>query len=135
MKVHGQCHCGAVVFEAEVQADTIAICHCSDCQVLSGSVYRANVSARAEHFHIVKGTPRRYVKIGDSGAQRVHAFCEVCGSPIYSSALHDPQSYSLRIGSLRERCDLGTPARQIWTKRRLAWVDPMTDVPGEDYQP
>jgi hypothetical protein len=90
MKVQGQCHCGAITYEGEVEPDTIVICHCSDCQRLSGSAFRANILASADGFRILTGTPRQYVKTADSGAQRVHAFCEICGSPVYSSATENP---------------------------------------------
>jgi hypothetical protein len=36
MKVDGHCHCGEIVFEAEVDPNTASICHCSDCQTLTG---------------------------------------------------------------------------------------------------
>lgn len=45
-----------------------------------------------------------------------------CGSPVYSSAEHNPKSYPLRLGALSEPNALGRPAREIWTKRRLAWI-------------
>ena len=45
MKVEGSCHCGQLSFEAEINPDDVRICHCTDCQVLSGSVYRVNVKA------------------------------------------------------------------------------------------
>lgn len=122
MKVEGQCHCGAVAYEAQVEPGTIAICHCTDCQTLTGSAFRANIAARAEHFRITRGMPRKYVKTADSGAKRVHAFCEACGSPIYSSALENPASFSLRVGALKQRHELGRPVREIWVSRRLGWV-------------
>jgi hypothetical protein len=78
MKVDGQCYCGAIAYEAE--PNSIGICHCLDCQRLTGSAFRANVPAPAEGFRILKGTPRQYIKTGDTGAKRVHAFCENCGS-------------------------------------------------------
>jgi len=28
MKVDGQCHCGAIVYEAEVEPGTVGLCHC-----------------------------------------------------------------------------------------------------------
>jgi hypothetical protein len=134
MKVEGQCHCGAITYEAEVEPGTIRICHCSDCQMLSGSAFRANILAPAEHFRIVTGEPRRYIKTADSGARRAHAFCENCGSPVYSSALENPQSYTLRVGALKQRYALGRPARQGWTKRRLPWLPALENVPEFDGQ-
>jgi hypothetical protein len=135
MKVEGQCHCGAIVYEAQVDPDTVAICHCGDCQRLSGGIFRVNIPAPAAHFHIVKGEPRRYIKTADNGAKRVHAFCEICGSPVYSSAVDNPKSYSLRLGALNQRYELGRPSKQIWTKRRVGWMPPLHDVPEVDGQP
>ena len=135
MKVEGQCHCGAIRYEAEVQPGTVSVCHCRDCQTLTGSVFRANVAAPAATFRMLQGTPRRYVKIADSGARRVHAFCGDCGSPVYACAEHDPPSYSLRLGALSERDALGKPARQIWTRRRLAWIAPLDGVAEYPEQP
>jgi hypothetical protein len=43
MKIVGQCYCGQVSFEAEIQADKVRVCHCVDCQTLSGSAFRTNV--------------------------------------------------------------------------------------------
>jgi hypothetical protein len=45
MKIDGHCHCGRITFEAEVDPNTITICHCTDCQMLTGSAFRANVLA------------------------------------------------------------------------------------------
>ena len=135
MKVHGRCHCGAITYEAEVEPGTVNICHCLDCQTLTGSAFRANVPAPADGFRIVTGTPRKYIKVGDTGARRVHAFCETCGGPVYSSAEHSPTTYSLRIGALREREALGVPARQIWTKRRWSWLPKVAGAIEVEGQP
>jgi len=44
MKLHGQCHCGAIAYEAEVEVGTMNVCHCLDCQTLTGSAFRTNNS-------------------------------------------------------------------------------------------
>jgi len=36
MKVDGRCHCGYITYEAEIDLENL-ICHCTDCQTLSGS--------------------------------------------------------------------------------------------------
>ncbi|MDX3905708.1 MAG: GFA family protein [Pigmentiphaga sp.] len=135
MKVEGQCHCGAIVYEAQVESGTMAICHCADCQMQSGSVFRVNIPAPAGSFRIVKGTPKTYLKVADSGARRLHAFCGHCGGPVYSSAVENPQSYSLRVGALKQRHELGGPVRQIWAKRRFHWLPPLDDVETFEGQP
>lgn len=135
MKVEGHCHCGAIAYEAEVEPGTVAICHCADCQMQSGSAFRANIPAPAAQFKILKGTPRKYVKTADSGAKRIHAFCENCGGPVYACAEENPQSYSLRIGALKQRYELGVPARQIWAQRRVSWIPLLKSVQEFDGQP
>lgn len=135
MKVDGQCHCGAIRYEAEVETDAITVCHCLDCQRLSGTAFRAGVPAPAAGFRILAGTPRQYVKTADSGAKRIHAFCGTCGSPVYSCAIENPRSYTLRVGALRQAAQLGRPCRQIWTKRRLPWVPILEGVPDVEGQP
>lgn len=134
MKVNGRCHCGAITYEAQVEPNTINICHCRDCQTLTGSAFRANIQAPASTFNLLSGTPRRYIKTAESGAKRVHAFCEACGSPVYSCDPQSPKSYSLRIGALEQSEDLGRPVRQIWTKRRFSWLpklEGVQDIPGQ----
>lgn len=135
MKVTGRCHCGAIAYEAEVEPGTVNICHCTDCQMLTGSAFRANIAAPADRFRLLKGTPREYVKTADSGARRTHAFCGNCGTPVYSSAADEPHTYSLRLGTLSEKEALGRPARQLWTKRRLSWLARLGGVPEIHGQP
>ena len=39
--VHGQCHCSAIEFEADVDPERVVVCYCKDCQVMSGSAFFA----------------------------------------------------------------------------------------------
>ncbi len=120
MKIDGGCHCGQISFEAEVEPGTVAVCHCLDCQALSGSPYRAVASARAETFDI-RGEPKVYVKVAESGNKRAQAFCPDCGSPIYAADPVNPVIFSIRLGAIRQRRELGPPARQIWCNSALPW--------------
>ena len=43
MKIDGNCHCGEIAFSAEIDPDQVSICHCSDCQVLTGTAFRTTV--------------------------------------------------------------------------------------------
>lgn len=133
MKVEGRCHCGAIRYEAEIDPGLVGICHCSDCQMFSGTAYRVSVLAPKERFVLRSGNPTTYVKTADSGAKRVHSFCSICGSPVYSCALEDPQAYSLRIGCLEQRMEL-RPAVQAWCQSALPWARNLADVPAVQRQ-
>ena len=47
MKVEGKCHCGEITFEAEIDPEAARICHCTDCQILTGAAYRVKIYAAA----------------------------------------------------------------------------------------
>ncbi len=128
MKIDGRCHCGRITFEAEVDPATVTICHCTDCQMLTGSAFRANIPTAAADFVLRSGTPKSYVKTAESGNRRRHAFCGDCGTPIYACAVEDPPpSYSLRVGTIAQRAAFA-PRRQIWRRSALPWVDRLAGV-------
>lgn len=133
MKVHGRCHCGAIRYEADVDPARAQACHCTDCQSLSGAPYRVSIAAPRETFRMLAGTPRTYVKTAESGNKRVQAFCEQCGSPVYSAAVSDPPAYSLRVACLDERADL-PPQKQIWCTSELEWAAEVPDLPRVERQ-
>ena len=131
MKIDGSCHCGFITYEAEVDPEDTGICHCSDCQTLSGSPFRASVPAAHEDFRLLSGEPTSYVKTADSGAQRAQAFCPRCGSPIYSTAADDPDApFNIRVGTVLQR-DRLVPRHQIWTRSAQRWVGSIATLPGE----
>jgi hypothetical protein len=121
MKVEGGCHCGAIVYEAEVDPETARICHCTDCQTLTGSAFRVNVPAPADRFRLTRGAPKIYIKTADSGNRRAHAFCGDCGGPIYAAAPENTTSYSLRVGALKQRALIDKPKQQIFCASALPW--------------
>ncbi len=118
-------------FEAEVDPDALNICHCTDCQTLSGTAFRVNIPAPAEHFVLLSGTPKIYIKTAASGNKRLHAFCGNCGTPIYACAVDNPQSYGLRIGTITQRAAF-SPKRQGWRRSALHWVDALAAVPATE---
>ena len=129
MDVTGRCHCGAISYSAAVDPAKVGICHCTDCQTLTGSAYRVSVPAPAETFKLLSGQPKVYIKTAESGNKRAHAFCPSCGSPVYASAIADTPTYSLRVGALDQRASL-PPRRQIWCKSALPWSENLEEVPG-----
>jgi hypothetical protein len=128
MKIDGACLCGAIAFEAQVDPDKVVVCHCLDCQILSGAPYRASVPVKSEDLTFTRGKPKVYVKIAESGNRRALGFCGECGSPFYSTTDDPaPKVYMLRIGAVRQR-DILVPRKQIWHKSALSWVNHIADL-------
>jgi len=118
MKIDGGCHCGSITYEAEIDPNTVTVCHCTDCQTLSGSAFRVVVPAKGDGFKLLTGEPKIYVKTGESGRKRVQSFCRDCGTPIYSSDVTDPQMFNIRVGTVRQRAEL-RPKVQLWCRSNI----------------
>ncbi|MDO9417689.1 GFA family protein [Pararhizobium sp.] len=130
MQIDGRCHCGHIAYEAEIDPDNVSICHCTDCQNLTGSAYRVTVSTAAANFHITQGQPKLYVKTGQNGARRLQFFCPDCGSPLYTTGEGgDAGEVGIRLGTVTQRRNL-PPKRQIWCRSALEWVGHIDGLPG-----
>lgn len=132
MRVDGSCHCGQVTYTAEVDPDKVEVCHCTDCQTLSGSAFRVVVQAEPGSFRLLTGQPKTYVKTAESGNRRVQGFCPNCGTSLYAHALAGDPSFrppmvGLRVGSIKQRAELA-PKAQFWTRSRLPWVNSIHDL-------
>jgi hypothetical protein len=134
MKIDGQCHCGAIAFEAEIDPGHVVICHCTDCQTLSGSAFRTVVPAEPGQFRLTRGAPTTYVKTAESGNKRAQAFCPTCGTSIYSAPVGagDP-TYVIRVGAIRQRGQL-SPSKQYWTRSAQPWVHDLTGIAKSERQ-
>jgi hypothetical protein len=122
MKIDGQCHCGRVTYRAEVDPEAVYICHCTDCQAISGSPYRWGVQVPEANFELLTGTLKTYAKIAASGQTNHQRFCADCASPIYSTLPGvQPAIFNLRLGTARQRGQL-QPNRQLWCRSAQAWA-------------
>jgi hypothetical protein len=122
MHVDGHCHCGQLRYEAEIDPENVLICHCTDCQSLSGSAFRTVVLANEGTFRFLAGEPRRYIKTGDSGTRRVQAFCGNCGSHIYSGPVEGELGpLGIRVGTARQRDQL-VPQSEYFVGSAQSWA-------------
>jgi hypothetical protein len=125
MKVDGRCYCGFLAYSAEVDPERVEVCHCTDCQTLSGSPFRWIVPAEPGTFRLLAGEPATYVKTAESGNRRIQAFCPKCGTSIYSGPEGEtpPGKFlGLRVGALAQRSQL-LPKAQYWIRSRQRWVN------------
>ena len=99
MHVDGGCHCGFIQYEAEVDPASVGVCHCTDCQTLTGTAYRTTVQSLKGAFKLLRGSPKIYIKTAESGNQRAHGFCPECGTPIYATTVGNPECYGIRVGT------------------------------------
>ncbi len=135
IRIDGSCHCGHVKYEAEVRSDFVVICHCSDCQKLSGSAYRIVVQAKEADFSLRNSPPKDYIKVTESGNKRIQAFCPECGSDLYSTSVEDvgERSFNIRLGTINQK-DQFKPTSQIWCRSAQEWAFNLDDIPRVETQ-
>ena len=128
MKVDGRCHCGSITYEAEIDPDSVFVCHCTDCQTLSGSAFRVVVPASTGDLRLLSGKLKTYLKTAESGNKRANTFCPDCGTPVYSSAADGGPLLYIRVGTMRQRSAL-SPSRQIWFRSAQPWLTKLGALP------
>jgi len=133
MQLTGGCHCGKITYEAEIDPEAVRICHCTDCQKLSGTAFRVNVQVKKENFHL-QGVLKIYIKTAESGNKRAQAFCPDCGSGIYATTPDNPQLFGIRLGTADQFAQL-RPKGQIWCRSAMPWLGSLPTDNCSDGQP
>ena len=134
MRIDGRCHCGNITYEADVDPDEVYVCHCADCQSISGSAFRWAVPVAEEDFKLLSGEPKTYIKTAESGAKRAQVFCPDCGTPLYATSVGSgPKVFGLRLGAIKQR-NAFKPQTQYWTESAMSWIDQVPSLPGSEKQ-
>lgn len=132
MKVDGNCLCGHIKYEAEIDPSMVAICHCTDCQTHSGTAYGIVVGVMDHQFRLLHGALKVYEKTADSGTIRALAFCPECGTRIHATTPGDSSKFfGLRVGTIRQRDQL-KPTVQAWSGSALDWVHDLSAIPRSE---
>lgn len=95
--VSGQCHCGAVRFEATLSDgfDTIRRCTCSYCR-MRGAVA---VSAEMDGVKIVRGADTLTSYRFNTGAAQ-HFFCSTCGIYTHHQRRSNANQYGVNVATI-----------------------------------
>ncbi|NNE23285.1 MAG: GFA family protein [Rhizobiales bacterium] len=134
MRIDGNCFCGHIRYEAEIDPSMVVICHCTDCQTHSGTAFGVVVGIVNDEFHLLHGKLKTYEKIADSGNVRALAFCPQCGTRIYARTPGDASKFfGLRVGTVRQRDQL-KPTRQAWCDSAQDWVQDISAIPRANDQ-
>jgi len=123
--LRGGCACGAIRFECTSESILSVLCHCRDCQRSTGSAYAAELVVPESAFSFVRGTPRQFAVMGDSGNTVQRGFCPDCGSPLVASSSGRPQFLAIQAASLDDPT-LFHPTHHVYTSSAQPWdhIDP-----------
>ncbi len=122
--LRGECNCGAVAFQIDVDVTDVFVCHCSICRRATGTNGIAVVVVPNDAFRWLRGEDQiaRWVK---PGADWRVAFCRVCGSPLPGP--NDDARMFAPAGLITEGGEALKVAHHIWVGSKASW-----DVIGDD---
>ena len=130
MQINGSCHCGEITFEAEIDENKVLLCHCQDCQKLSGTAFRVVVVSEPNGLTFTRGKTKEYIKVADSGNRRAQGFCQNCGSAIYATSEDtNNRVYGIRAGCIDQRNQL-VPKTQMWFSASVPWLSDIVNIPS-----
>jgi hypothetical protein len=128
----GGCLCGAIRYTVNAPVTALRACHCTHCQMTSGSGASVNAVILSKDFALTKGAPKRYSDRADSGRTLQRFFCGDCGSPIYSQRDGTPERVVVRAGTFDDSSGMKI-STHIWTRSARPWshIDPDAEqLPG-----
>ena len=94
----GGCHCGAVRFEAEAEAEEKVTCQECNCSICSKSGYLHLIVPNLK-FKLLQGSNQLSTYTFDTGEAK-HLFCKTCGIKSFYIPRSNPNGFSVNLRCL-----------------------------------
>ena len=128
--ITGGCHCGAIRYQADGEALTHALCHCTDCRRHAGAPFVSWALVERDGMSIAGETS----EYASSEHGRRH-FCPKCGTSLfYTNEAVFPGLVDVQTGTLDDP-DTLPPAAQVQAAERLGWVERLNEIPAFERYP
>jgi hypothetical protein len=121
MMLTGGCLCGAIRYRATGTPEFQGLCHCRDCQKLSGGGHTGFICFPKEAVAI-EGEVLVHQGRGGSGRPADRIYCPSCYSPLFGTSELMPGKINIYAGSLDDPGQF-KPQVAIFTRSRQPWDD------------
>jgi len=129
------CYCGAISWKVVGTVAYTAVCHCRDCQTISGSAY----GSTSLMIYDPKGVefqgdePKVFHAESEQGNPTQRGFCGTCGTVLFNhvSEGREDEHWAMRTGSMVDSRALRME-KEIFMKSKLSWV-PIVTKPDSHY--
>jgi len=116
----GGCACGVVRYETSSEPIVENHCQCRDCQKRSGTGHGSYLTFPRRADVTITGGAKFWRVAGDSGNEKVHAFCPTCGTPVYLTFIAMPDLLAVHASSLDDPSQF-KPQMVTYGIRSQAW--------------
>ena len=125
--VEGGCACGATRYRLTEDPLGLHVCHCTDCQRVSGSAFVMSMPAHRRSVELLRGEPAKVCFETPEGIARCDRRCKTCGCRVWSETEALQDVFNVRPGTLDDHFWL-RPVAHIWTSSAQPWVEIPDDV-------
>ena len=132
MNVEGQCHCGQITFEAEIDPNAVRICHCTDCQTLPAPLTALRTDTRRQFRPALGNSQDLHQNRRKRQQARPRLLPQLRHPDLRRRTARHPNLWHPR-GHPQTSAQL-RPTRQIWFCSGLPWVTDIGDVPHIEQQ-
>ena len=120
MTHQASCCCGQLTLKYPEAITKSALCHCTECQKRTGSVFGAQVALKREKA-VVNGNSTIYKRRGDEGGQTTFHFCPTCGTTVYWFADGMPEAIIAAVGAFADQ-NFAAPTFSVYEDRMHHWL-------------
>ena len=113
----GSCHCGEISYTFSGEPLRQVNCHCKNCRKTSGGPYLANIFVSEDNL-LIKGSPKVYQHLADSGNQMTKKFCGNCGAQMFSLGSGRPGIVNIRGGTI-DNLEIIQPTINIFVSSKI----------------
>ncbi|KAI5464029.1 Mss4-like protein [Mariannaea sp. PMI_226] len=128
--VSGSCICKKVAYTYTGEPTLKAVCHCRECQKLTGSSYTYNFLIPRENFKWTSGTPKAGKFVQEIGVEVDYSFCPDCGTVLIKQSEADmfKPFFLVQAGTIDGDEFKTKPDAELWTSRKVEWIDALNGV-------
>jgi hypothetical protein len=120
------CSCGQLIVKVSGEPVRIAMCHCTECQKRTGSVFGTQARFALKDVSVI-GVSSKYSRTADSGNQLSFHFCATCGSTVYFENSSVPGFMGIPVGAFADET-FPIPDFSMFERTMHSWVSPPLSV-------
>lgn len=118
--LRGQCFCGQVKYEVENNFKDFYLCHCKQCQRLTGSAFASNIITDPDNIKWLEGR-EKITEYEHRSRVFSKSFCSSCGSGVpYINKSGD--ALVVPAGSLTDDPNI-MPKANIFSTEKACWLN------------
>ncbi len=117
----GGCQCRQIQYEIRAKPLTLYICHCQECQKQSSSAFGMSMPVPRDALVILRGQPKQWQRMSDSGREVSCFFCGECGTRLFHNPARNSKITNVKPGTLDDTSWL-KPVGNLWTQSSQKWV-------------